>query len=384
MRFVRLTDAILDGLRTLSTAHAHANASDEEQRFVQLAAQTANNALALPELALPADLTPELEAYRAENTRLAADNTRLQAMIDRLLATPAQPQEPRVARNEKMPDIPMFDGTRAKLQPWIDQLWLKLADEGRYTNLQSKLVYAFSRCEGAALDHLRPNRRDGTLNFVSVQALIDVLEQAFEDPDRRGTARRTLLTLRQDGDDFPTFYAKFQAQVPHAGMDDGGLLAAMTEAVNPRIREKMIGITPVPETLADFVTRARAIDAGFRAEKERKAGTTHSLPAPQKRPAQRAPTTTTTTTTATGTEPGPMDLSRKQGSGAYPRLSLEERQRRLRQGLCFRCGGQGHMSTACPLNTPRPARVAAIDTPATAPQEESSSAAANTTEQSEN
>ena len=369
MRLLRITDIIITNLRALANTTVGDGVSGQERTFLLTTIDTANQILTLPEVPEPDDHTEEVTFLQTENRRLTTENTRLQATIDRLLAMPVN-QELREARQEKRPDIPMFDGTRAKLQPWIDQFWLKIADERRYPTLQSQLVYAFSRCEGTALDHLRPFRRQQTLNFDSVQALIDVLEQAFEDPDRRGTARRTLLTLRQDSDDFPAFYAKFQAQVPHAGMDDGGLLAAMTEAVNPRIRDRMIGMDPAPETLAVFVTIARRIDAGFRAEKECKTGITHASAPPKPRSAPK----TTTMTTATGTEAGPMDLSRK--GGRFPRLSEQERQRRLRMGLCFRCGGQGHLSTNCPSTTSRPQTTVAAITTAD-PQEENSDAAAS-------
>ena len=349
---------LLENLRRLATLAPATDATDFDREMGTLTATTAQQILDLPDV-IQHDYTDELTFIRGENTRLEADVRRLQATIDRLLAMPADNNEnDRPRRNEKMPDIPMFDGTRAKLQPWIDQLWLKLSDEGRYATLQSKLVYAFSRCEGDALNHLRPYRQAGTLNFASIQTLIDVLEAAFEDPDRQGTARRTLLTLRQDNDEFPAFYAKFQAQVPHAGMDDGGLLAAMTEAVNPRIRDRMIGIYPKPNTMAAYVQMARQIDADFRAEKGRKAGIAHvSQPA-----CPRAPPRTPTTTTATGTEPGPMDLSHMAGKNRqFPFLSEQERARRLKTGSCFRCGGQGHMSSACPPGQSRTVnRVAAI------------------------
>ena len=361
MRFVRLTDIIITNLRALANTTVGDAVQGQERNFLLTTIDTSNQILTLPEEQEPDDHSEEITFLQTENRRLLAEITRHQATIDRLLAMPVNHNEPRAAREEKTPDIPMFDGTRAKLQPWIDQLWLKIADETRYATLQSKLRYAFARCEGTALDHLRPFRQHQDLNFASVQALIDVLEQAFEDPDRRGTARRTLLTLRQDGDDFPTFYAKFQAQVPHAGMDDGGLLAAMTEAVNPRIRDRMIGMDPTPQTLAAFVGVARRIDSGFRAEKERKAGTTSVTAPPKPRPAPR----TTATTTATGTEAVPMDLSTGRGRGGSPRLSEQERQRRMRMGLCFRCGGQGHMSPACPSRGTRtPTTTVAAITPA--------------------
>jgi hypothetical protein len=301
---------------------------------------------------------------------------RLQGVIDHVLRQPAAPRQEREDRAEKLPDIPMFSGKLSELRPWIDRLNIKVGDRRRYPNLQDQLRYALSRLEGTAFDHVRPRLQpDGIINLTSVDALTNILVQAFDDPDREGTARRTLLTLRQGSDDFATLYAKFQSQVPYANMDDGSLLAAMKEAIAPKIRNTMIGIRPRPATLQDYVQLAKDIDADQRAEAERRSGVTSIVP-PKKTMAAGRPATTTTTTTATGTEPGPMDLSKRSGRGAFPKLSAAERQRRIRENLCFYCGGDGHQAVACPvIPKPRePRRIATLETPGA--QEESSSAAA--------
>ena len=391
MRLVNLTDAIISNLRNIASTPINANVSGQERQFLQLTISTAEQVTNLPEYEIPRpdDHTEELTLLQTEVSRLTTENTRLQAMVDRLLAQPAREPREREDRAEKLPDIPMFGGKQSELRPWMDRLTIKIGDRQRYPDVQGQLRYALSRLEGTAFDHVRPHlQNDGTINLVSVQALTTILERAFDDPDREGTARRTILTIRQGSEDFATLYAKFQAQVPYARMDDGALLAAMKEAVAPKIRQAMIGIRPRPATLAGYVELARDIDADQRAEAERRSGTPSTTTAPPKpRPAPRA-----TSTTATGTEPGPMDLSRQQGARRFPRLSEMERERRIRSGLCFRCGGQGHRSTECPSQGNRnPATkvtgstttVAAIS--ARDPQEESlgtSSTAA--TEQSEN
>ena len=252
---------------------------------------------------------------------------------------------------------------------------------------------------------------DGAVSLESVEALSNILVAAFDDPDRQGTARRTILSIRQGNEDFSSFYAQFQDHVPYARMDDGALLAAMTEAISPKIRQAMITVFPAPATLAAYVEMARQIDARQRAENERRSGTTTSTtsttigrsrtaPPPPRapytapatatttatgtapgrsRPAPPAPRTQpATTTTATGTAPGPIDLSR-QGGRQYVQLSAAERQRRIEGRLCFHCGKAGHQSSVCRSRAnagPGPHRVAAITTPAHNPQEESSTTAA--------
>ena len=192
------------------------------------------------------------------------------------------------------------------------------------------------------------------------------------------------MSIRQGNEDFSSFYAQFQDHVPYARMDDGALLAAMTEAIAPKIRQTMITVFPAPATLATYVEMARQIDARQRAENERRSSTitsTTNTTSGRSRPAPPAPRTQpATTTTATGTAPGPMDLSR-QGGHRYVQLSAAERQRRIENRLCFHCGKAGHQSSVCrsrPNAGPGPHRVATITTPANNPQEGTSAAPAAT------
>ena len=62
------------------------------------------------------------------------------------------------------------------------------------------------------------------------------------------------------------------------------------------------------------------------------------------KPQNPLPAPHTPTSTASGTHPGPMDLSANRGQ----KLPTDERERRIRLGLCLYCGGIGHMANSCP------------------------------------
>ena len=72
----------------------------------------------------------------------------------------------------------------------------------------------------------------------------------------------------------------------------------------------------------------------------------------------------------TGTHAGPMDLSAGAGTG---RISFREKARRIAEGLCFRCGGTGHLSRDCP-NRPRQLNASGAAVTTTVPSEEPSTA----------
>ena len=79
-------------------------------------------------------------------------------------------------------------------------------------------------------------------------------------------------------------------------------------------------------------------------EAERKGHPTPHASAP------RIPTTPVPSTTS-GTHSGPMDLS-----AFRPKLSSEERARRISQNMCLYCGGQNHVARFCPNKSRTPLR----------------------------
>src|SRR5436190_7038139 len=333
-RLVRLSAELLQTLNTLSAAQAHQTASADEQQFVQTVRNASATIMGLPDIAIPMDRSDELADARNQLRHAREDfdpsqrdleaatreTIRLQRTVDRLLEQPAgQPANNQQNRSEKLPDIPMFGGKQSELRPWMDCLSIKIGDCHRYPNLQDQLRYALSRLDSTAFSHIRSHLQpNGTIDLASIEALTNILVAAFDDPDRQGTARRTILSIRQGNEDFSSFYAQFQDHVPYARMDDGALLAAMTEAISPKIRQAMITVFPAPATLAAYVEMARQIDARQRAENERRSGTTTSTTSttsgrskttpPAPRAAYTAPSTATTAT-GTAPGPGPMDLS---------------------------------------------------------------------------
>jgi hypothetical protein len=77
-------------------------------------------------------------------------------------------------------------------------LCLRLIDHpGEFPNEQSKLRYAFSRLEGAALEQLIHLMKDDGMNLGNFEAFVTSLEEAYRNPDCVNTAERVLAKLRQ-------------------------------------------------------------------------------------------------------------------------------------------------------------------------------------------
>ena len=99
-------------------------------------------------------------------------------------------------RPEGVPDAPIFDGGKAEeLRTWIIQLRNKLAAQPhRYPDDQACLRYAVNRLSGAALCLIRGyvSENTGRIRLESLNAHLDLLRQAFDDPDRTRTANREI------------------------------------------------------------------------------------------------------------------------------------------------------------------------------------------------
>lgn len=108
------------------------------------------------------------------------------------------------------PDAPTFDGTKPEeLRTWTLQLRSKLAAQAaRYPTEPARLRYALNRLSGSALNLVRSHvsEETGDIDFASLNDLLDILRQAYDDPDRTRTAEREITRLRQKNQPFSTYY----------------------------------------------------------------------------------------------------------------------------------------------------------------------------------
>jgi len=117
------------------------------------------------------------------------------------------------AAQKGFPDAPIFDGGKAEeLRTWIIQLRNKLAVQPhRYPDDQACLRYAVNRLLGAALFLIRGyvSENTGRIRLESLNALLDRLRQAFDNPDRTRTTNREIRKLKQKSGTFAAYFAEF-------------------------------------------------------------------------------------------------------------------------------------------------------------------------------
>ena len=102
------------------------------------------------------------------------------------------------AKSEKYPDPELYNGERGdKLDQFIFGLTSKLKlNADRYPNPKSRLLYGYSRLLESAAAQALPRLNAQHDKLVTVEQLIALLKQAFDDPDKQGTAQQFIAGLK--------------------------------------------------------------------------------------------------------------------------------------------------------------------------------------------
>ncbi|QSZ32178.1 hypothetical protein DSL72_001749 [Monilinia vaccinii-corymbosi] len=150
--------------------------------------------------------------------------------------------------SEKLPDPAPFDGTKSDLDRFVSQIQNKMfANSDRFTTAHSRLSYVTGRLTGAAAAQIRPYNRKG--QFVTLKDyddLLNILERAYGNVNKKAEARKQLMTLRQKNLPFNAFYAEFQRLAQEAGMadDDATLVILLEQGLSNELTDLIINTVP--------------------------------------------------------------------------------------------------------------------------------------------
>jgi hypothetical protein len=250
--------------------------------------------------------------------------------------TAALHPEPTTApqRSERLPDPPIFTGKRRELRSFLSQLRNKLTGNAdRYPTEANRLCYALSRLGGEVADLVEP------LQPNSVQSLVRLLEATYGDPNRQATAQRKINHMAQEKKSFPVYFSEFNRYARETGWNDSALINSLVESLSPELKTSLIGVD-LPE----------ALDACANVINKRYNDILRLTP----KPAPRYNTTTPRTTTKSSSQPKHPDaMDIDTGTLGYAPLGSSERERRIKLGLCFKCGSSSHLSNHCSVPMPK-------------------------------
>ncbi|KAL0179640.1 hypothetical protein M9458_025082, partial [Cirrhinus mrigala] len=237
----------------------------------------------------------------------------------------AQPvtSSPRLAFPEK------FDGTSTKCKGFLLQCSLFVTQQPHlYPTDEAKIAFVCSLLSGRALEWATAVWRLDRPTFPSFATFLQRFKEVFQLSTEGGEAGEEIMTLRQGRRTAADYALSFRTLAAQSGWNDGPLKLHYRKGLHPDLQVEL-ACRDENLSLEEYIDLSIRVDNIMRA---RKPG---CLPVPVP---QFSPNTEAT--------PEPMQL------GAT-KLTLEERERRLRGNLCLYCGLAGHIRTNCPTRPPR-------------------------------
>jgi hypothetical protein len=192
-----------------------------------------------------ATLTNERDAATADLNTATTQLTQLRTQLTQTLAlataaaTNTNNGGGQTGGRKGQTDPEKFTGEdRHKLRSFIALLRLRLIDRpGEFPDEQSKLRYAFSRLEGAALEQLIHLVDNDHVDLDNFDAFVTSLEEAYGDPDHANSAERALSKLRQGNRDFVSYYAEFQRLIADLQWNDAAKRAALHRGLSEELKD---------------------------------------------------------------------------------------------------------------------------------------------------
>ena len=263
-------------------------------------------------------------------------STLMTRLADRL-ATLENPPSRQSFKPKEVKDPEPFTGSQHDIKRFKNQLSLVLADADRFTDNQRQLRYYFSLLRGDAYTIMEPYVSSTGVTFPDTEAFLKEITRIFGDSDEKATVSRELEKLKQGSREFSRYYADFARLTAILDLTEESKIQTLERGITNEIRNAMAYLdTPEQETLDSYIGRLKRMDERLCQIRGQPKGAPLAPPTPRHQP---------TPSMATGTHPRPMDLS-----AARKTLSPEERGRRISGGLCFYCGGSGHLPRTCPTH----------------------------------
>jgi hypothetical protein len=201
------------------------------------------------------------------------------------------------------------------------QLYLNFPlDPDIVATAQAKHTYAISFLRGKAADWFRPHAKPRLpINFVSFQEFLDRLRAGFAYPNKKASAERKILGLKQEGY-ISAYNSKLISYATVLDRNDVAKLSAYNRSLNNDLTDSLVEHLDLPTNYQEYINGTICLGNQLYDRKQQRKNKTNN-PTTKKNDDKVAPavryTTTTTTSTATDTHLGPMDTS------AF-RLSAEE------------------------------------------------------------
>ncbi|KAL0180019.1 hypothetical protein M9458_025461, partial [Cirrhinus mrigala] len=240
---------------------------------------------------------------------------------------------PRLAFPEK------FDGSPAKSKGFLLQCSLFVSQQPHlYPTDEAKIAFVCSLLSGRALDWATAVWRLDQPTFPSFQAFLQRFKEVFQPSSENGEAGEQIMALKQGRRTAADYALTFRTLAAQSGWNDGPLKLHYRKGLNAELQVEL-ACRDEGLPLEQYIDLSIRVDNIMRARKPGRPFT--AMPPPM---------------SVVDAAPEPMQI------GAA-KLSVEERERRLRGNLCLYCGQPGHIRATCPTRPPRQRAAVSNDEP---------------------
>ncbi|KUM55330.1 hypothetical protein ACN42_g11987, partial [Penicillium freii] len=267
-------------------------------------------------------------------------------------------------KTTKMPDAPMLsDGKEVRFETWETVIRQKLeANADHYPLPVHRKLYVQSRCEGKAQLHIAPRMSSDSSNlYVDAEDMITHLKTVFANPNRRAEAYTAYHKLMmKPKDSFTDFLAEFMQLAEEAVVIEENRKRDLYSKLPYLLQSQVMwAVNQDTVTFESFTKTCQSMSHEINLQQEAKI-------------TSRARSTVTTGSSAgigVGTSVKPTSTStytprvKREESVNLGRLSNAERDTLMKEGRCFNCKEQGHMTRDCPKKKPAGTVAAARPSP---------------------
>jgi hypothetical protein len=216
---------------------------------------------------------------------------------------------------------------------------------GGYGTIQENALMTATYLRGPAFSWLEPHLlRDDPL-VQSWDAFQTAFLESLGDPDRKRTVTCSLQSLTQTGP-AAAYATEFFRLAAFLQWNDQALQAQFYAGLKPDVKDALALSDRIFETVQTLSSFAICLDNRlFERRKESRRTST---------PAHQAVFSSTTPRTPSFAPSGPAPMVLDANRPRFQTLPPEERQHRIRHGLCLYCGQAGHTAFNCHNRRPRP------------------------------
>lgn len=242
-------------------------------------------------------------------------------------------------KEPKLPPPDKFNGNLKDLKNFIASVNnIFTLQPSRYPTEEIKVRYVGTLLTGDALTWFRTQATPPNFMPNKLHAFWNLLTSTFGDPCAQWTARNRLKLLKQGKLSCVQYTTKFKHIALESGYDSIALLQMYHDGLNDPIKDVLAQSLDVPSDLDTYAQLCIKLDNRQFARRMEK-GASHSGFQFKQPPRPSHPAA------MSHSGPVPMQLDVIQ---AYPKLTPEQKQSRISQGLCLYCGVPGHFAKACP------------------------------------